>query len=138
MPVEIGGSNGVKPVAYAGLLDLPIIDGDAMGRAFPEVQMVSMNVAGLPPGIVLLCDPHGNIASFEPVDELWAERLARTAAVAMGGSAVEIDYIMSVAEARRRDRRGLDHHGDRDRPRATGARRPTASPRWSSTSAPSP
>ncbi|WP_196809259.1 DUF917 domain-containing protein [Conexibacter woesei] len=100
MPVEIGGSNGVKPVAYAGLLDLPIIDGDAMGRAFPEVQMVSMNVAGLPPGIVLLCDPHGNIASFEPVDELWAERLARTAAVSMGGSAVEIDYIMSVAEAR--------------------------------------
>jgi DUF917 family protein len=99
MPVEIGGANGVKPVAYAGLLDLPIIDGDAMGRAFPEVQMVSMNVAGLPPGLVLLCDAHGNVASFEPVDERWAERLARTAAVSMGGSAVEIDYIMSVAEA---------------------------------------
>jgi uncharacterized protein len=100
MPVEIGGANGVKPVAYAGLLDLPVIDGDAMGRAFPEVQMVSMNVAGLPPGIVLLCDAHGNVASFEPVSELWAERLARTAAVAMGGSAVEVDYIMSVDEAR--------------------------------------
>jgi DUF917 family protein len=100
MPVEIGGANGVKPVAYAGLLDLPIIDGDAMGRAFPEVQMVSMNVAGLPPGLVLLCDAHGNVASFEPTTEFWAERLARTAAVAMGGSAVEVDYIMSVDEAR--------------------------------------
>lgn len=100
MPVEIGGSNGVKPVAYAGLLDLPVIDADAMGRAFPEVQMVSMNVAGLPPGVVLLADAHGNVCSFEPVTELWAERLARTAAVAMGGSAVEVDYIMSVEEAR--------------------------------------
>lgn len=100
MPVEIGGSNGVKPIAYAGLLDLPVVDGDAMGRAFPEVQMVSMNVAGLPPGIVLLCDPHGNLVSFEPASEQWAERLARTAAVAMGGSAVEIDYIMSAGEAR--------------------------------------
>lgn len=99
MPVEIGGANGVKPIAYAGLLGLPVVDGDAMGRAFPEVQMVSMNVAGLPPGLVLLCDPHGNVASFEPANDYWAERLARTAAVAMGGSAVEIDYIMSAAEA---------------------------------------
>jgi uncharacterized protein len=100
MPVEIGGANGVKPIAYAGLLDLPVIDGDAMGRAFPEVQMVSMNVAGLPPGLVLLCDPHGNLATFEPTTDAWAERLARTAAVAFGGSAVEVDYIMSVDEAR--------------------------------------
>ena len=103
MPVEIGGSNGVKPVAFASLLELPVIDGDAMGRAFPEVQMVSMNVAGLPPGLVLLCDPHGNLATFEPTTDYWAERLARTAAVAMGGSAVEIDYIMSVDEARDHD-----------------------------------
>jgi DUF917 family protein len=100
MAVEIGGSNGVKPVAYSALLDLPLLDADAMGRAFPEVQMVSMNVAGLPPGIVLLADAHGNLASFEPVTEQWAERLARTSAVALGGSAVEVDYIMSVAEAR--------------------------------------
>jgi DUF917 family protein len=100
MPVEIGGSNGVEPVGYAADLGLPILDADGMGRAFPEVQMVSMNVAGLPVGLVLLSDAHGNIATFDPIDERWAERLARTAAVAFGGSAVEVDFVMTVAHAR--------------------------------------
>jgi uncharacterized protein len=100
MAVEIGGSNGVEPVGYAADLGLPILDADGMGRAFPEVQMVSMNVAGRPVGLVLLADSHGNVATFDPIDALWAERLARTAAVAFGGSAVECDYVMTVAEAR--------------------------------------
>jgi DUF917 family protein len=100
MPVEIGGSNGVEPVGYAAELGLPLLDADAMGRAFPEVQMVSMNVAGLQTGLVSLADAHGNIATFDPVDEAWAERLARTAAVAFGGSAVEVDYVMTAEQAR--------------------------------------
>lgn len=100
MAVEIGGSNGVKPVAFAADLGLPLLDADGMGRAFPEVQMVSMHVAGIPPGLVLVADERGNVAAFEPVDELWAEKLARTAAVAFGGSAVEADWIMTAAQAR--------------------------------------
>jgi DUF917 family protein len=100
MPVEIGGSNGVEPVGYAADLGLPILDADGMGRAFPEVQMVSMNVAERPVGTVFLADSQGNIAQFDPIDVNWAERLARTAAVAFGGSAVEVDFIMSVADAR--------------------------------------
>ena len=100
MAVEIGGANGLKPVAFAADLGLPVLDADGMGRAFPEVQMVSMHVAGLPPGLVLVADVHGNVASFEPVDELWAERLARAAAVAFGGTAVEADWIMTAAQAR--------------------------------------
>jgi len=43
--VEAGGLNSTIPVAVAATCGLPIVDGDAMGRAFPELQMVSM--AGL-------------------------------------------------------------------------------------------
>jgi uncharacterized protein len=99
MAVEIGGSNGVEPVGYAAQLGLPIVDADAMGRAFPEVQMVAMNVAGRPPGLVFLADVHGNVATFEPIDERWAERLARHTAISFGGSALEVDYVMSAADA---------------------------------------
>jgi hypothetical protein len=99
MAVEIGGSNGVEPVGFAAELGLPLLDADAMGRAFPEVQMVSMNVAGLSPGFVALADVQGNLVTIEPVSEAWAERLARTAAVSFGGSALEVDYVMTAEQA---------------------------------------
>ena len=41
MSSEIGGSNGLEPVAWAAQIGLPLVDADSMGRAFPEVQMVS-------------------------------------------------------------------------------------------------
>ena len=39
--IEAGGLNSTIPFVAAAKLSLPIIDGDAMGRAFPELQMVS-------------------------------------------------------------------------------------------------
>lgn len=39
MSAEIGGLNAIEPFLIAANLDLPIIDGDGMSRAFPEVQM---------------------------------------------------------------------------------------------------
>lgn len=100
MSSEIGGSNGVHPVAWAARLGLPVVDADAMGRAFPEVQMVSMHVAGLPPTFVAIADVVGNVSVLRPVDGRWAERLARSVAVAAGASALMSDYVLSAAEFR--------------------------------------
>jgi uncharacterized protein len=100
MSIEIGGANGVEPVAFAAELGLPLLDADAMGRAFPEVPMVSMNVAGIPPGLLLMSDSHGNVATFEPIDAEWGERLERATAVVMGGSAIEVGYLMTPEQAR--------------------------------------
>ncbi len=38
---EIGGANALEPVIAAAMAGLPVIDGDGMGRAFPEVQMTT-------------------------------------------------------------------------------------------------
>ncbi len=62
MAVEIGGSNGMEPVNFAAELGLPLLDADAMGRAFPEVPMVSMEIAGMPAGLLLMADERGNVA----------------------------------------------------------------------------
>ena len=35
---EIGGGNGLEPLALGARLGLPVIDADLMGRAFPELQ----------------------------------------------------------------------------------------------------
>ncbi len=36
---EIGGCNSMEPLIYGGDLNLPVIDCDGMGRAFPELQV---------------------------------------------------------------------------------------------------
>jgi DUF917 family protein len=98
MSTEIGGTNGVEPVAHAAQLGLPLLDADGMGRAFPEVHQVSMHVAGLKVGIVVAADVAGNVVTIWPKEARWAEHLTRLVCVAMGSVALTTDHIMRVAE----------------------------------------
>ncbi|MBO9521099.1 MAG: DUF917 domain-containing protein [Nocardioidaceae bacterium] len=100
MSSEIGGSNGVEPVLWASLLGLPLLDADGMGRAFPEVQMVSMHVAGLPVNVVILADLAGNVTTIQPLDGNWSERIARAVCVAGGATALMADYVITAAQAK--------------------------------------
>jgi DUF917 family protein len=92
MPIEVGGGNSMIPIAAAALAGLPIVDADAMGRAFPEAQMVTFHLAGYGPGTTVLVDHHGNEVVSKPVGGAWSERLARAVTIEMGGSATMIDY----------------------------------------------
>ena len=100
MPIEIGGGNSLIPIAAAAERGLPIVDGDAMGRAFPEAQMVTFHLAGYGPGAVVLVDAQGNAVLSYPVDGSWSERLARVLTFEMGGSATMIDYAYPGSVAR--------------------------------------
>jgi uncharacterized protein len=79
---------------------VPLIDADAMGRAFPEVQMVSMHVAGLHPDLIVLCDAAGSVVSIRARSGEWAERIARNVTVAFGGTSLMADFVMTAARAR--------------------------------------
>ena len=46
MAAEIGGANGIHPINWAARIGLPVVDADGMGRAFPEVPQVTMEIAG--------------------------------------------------------------------------------------------
>lgn len=97
---EIGGLNALLPFVAAAHLGLPVIDADGMGRAFPELQMVLPSVFGLSASPMSITDEKGNRGIFETADNLWAERLARTATVEMGCRATISLYAMSGAQAR--------------------------------------
>jgi DUF917 family protein len=99
MASEIGGANGVSGAIHAARLGLPLIDADGMGRAFPELQMISMNVARRPPGTIHLVDVLGNSARLDAADPAWAERWSRALCVASGGTATMADYVMTVEDA---------------------------------------
>ncbi|MFE6996093.1 DUF917 domain-containing protein [Microbacterium sp. NPDC057659] len=100
MPIEVGGGNSMIPIAAAALAGLPVVDGDAMGRAFPEAQMVTFHLAGYGPGTTVLVDHFGNEVISRPVNGEWSERLARAVTVEMGGGATMIDYAYGGAVAR--------------------------------------
>lgn len=100
MPIEAGGVNSLLPLALAAELGLPVVDVDGMGRAFPELQMVTFYINGVQPTPLVLSDEKGNSALFETIDGFWTEKLARTATVAMGGSVMIAIYPMSGKEVK--------------------------------------
>src|SRR5205823_14255349 len=87
MSAEIGGSNGLLPVAWAARMGLPLVDADGMGRAFPEVPQVTMHLAGIPASPAVMTDERGNLAMFRTISGPWMERLERAAAVACARAA---------------------------------------------------
>jgi DUF917 family protein len=100
MASEIGGSNGLVPIVWASELGLPVLDADGMGRAFPEMQQVSMYVAGISPNPCVMTDERGNTLVIETIGGRWIERVVRAVAVEFGARACSTEYLLTVEQAR--------------------------------------
>jgi len=100
MAAEIGGSNGLQPIAWATRIALPVVDADGMGRAFPLVPQVTMELAGIDVNPCVMTDERGNLIVFRAISGHWMERLARAAAVEFGAAAASTEYMMTAAQAR--------------------------------------
>lgn len=97
-PIEIGGVNATIPLAVAAATEKPVIDGDGMGRAFPELQMVTFHLGGIEASPVAMFDERGNNNLVMASSNSWAERIARTVTVRFGGSAYIALYHMKVPD----------------------------------------
>jgi Uncharacterized conserved protein len=56
MCIEAGGLNSTTPFTVASHLGLPVIDGDGMGRAFPQIHMVTLTLHGISATPMTLAD----------------------------------------------------------------------------------
>jgi len=97
--VEIGGLQCIFPLLLAAEAGLPLLDGDGMGRAFPELQMTTFSIYGTTRGLphalsgdrgLILADPlsHKNSAEPEFPDDppgIRFERAVRKICTAHGG-----------------------------------------------------
>jgi len=96
---EIGGGNALGPMVAALQCGLPVVDGDGMGRAFPELDMDTFMIYGLAPAPFALADSHGNVAIFTRIRSAkQAEEFARRLTIEMGGSAALVMPVMTGAE----------------------------------------
>lgn len=95
MPIEAGGLNSMLPLALAARLGLPVVDVDGMGRAFPELQMVTFYLDGISATPMVIADEKGNTSVLSTINNVWTERIARAATIEMGGTVMTAIYPMT-------------------------------------------
>lgn len=100
MCLQIGGINGLLPVAWASRAGLPLVDADGAGRAFPAWHPSALGAAGVPTGPVVLTAGRGNVVIIHSVDDASADRLVRGATAALGGLCVGTAYAAAARRLR--------------------------------------
>ncbi len=85
-PVEAGGINSMIPIVAAARTQTPLIDGDTMGRAFPELQMVTFAIYKINTFPVLLANEKGEVVKIDAKDYYDLEQQARAWTTQMGSS----------------------------------------------------
>jgi DUF917 family protein len=96
--IEAGGINSTIPITLAAQLRMPLLDLDGMGRAFPEIQMVTHNLHGITATPFTMADEKGNSAVLSTIDNRWMETFARSIAVNMGATAHIAAYAASGSQ----------------------------------------
>lgn len=95
MSIEAGGLNSTTPFTVAAALGIPLVDADGMGRAFPEIQMLTPTLAGVAATPMAIADEKGNSAIITTIDNRWTETFARSLTVEMGCAAMIALYAMT-------------------------------------------
>jgi DUF917 family protein len=98
MSIEAGGLNSVTPLTVAARLRIPMIDCDGMGRAFPELQMVTATMFGVSSTPFAMGDEKGNSAILNTINNRWTETFSRTITVDMGCTAMIACYATTGKE----------------------------------------
>ncbi|HWJ72340.1 MAG TPA: DUF917 domain-containing protein [Kaistia sp.] len=101
IPFEAGGINSTIPLMAAAKRGLPVVDADGMGRAFPQLEMETFNVYGVPAAPVAIADERGNTGIIEVHAAAKSEWIARGLTIRMGGQSFIANYGMDGATCRR-------------------------------------
>ena len=107
MAAEIGGANGMQPINWAAHIGLPVVDADGMGRAFPEIPQVTMEIAGIS-AVPVGADRRARQPPQHhapPTAPGWSGSRAPCRSSSAGGAS-STEYSMTAAEARTATVRG--------------------------------
>jgi len=101
MSVEIGGGNAFQPLLVAAMTGLPVVDADAMGRAYPEAQMTSFAIGDLSMFPLTLADIRDNeVIVARAASWKWMERISRKVCTEVGSIAATCKAPRSGAEVK--------------------------------------
>ncbi|MEO1041625.1 MAG: DUF917 domain-containing protein [Pseudomonadota bacterium] len=95
---EIGGGNSLIPIVAAAANNIPVIDGDGMGRALPEATMMTYALAGIAPTPAVALDYRGNTELLQAETTEDYEPMIRAFALERGGMALSAEFQMTGAQ----------------------------------------
>ena len=101
MPIEAGGMNSTMPLVVGARLDLPVVDADGMGRAFPNLYQETFHVYGVAGTPMAITNEYSDTTIVTTHDNFMMEWLARGITIRMGGCAYIAEYAMDGATAKR-------------------------------------
>jgi DUF917 family protein len=99
---EIGGGNTAASLAIAARVGIPMIDGDLMGRAGPELHQSTVHIFGFPMSPAAIVSDTGNeiiLNSYAGIDDY--ESIARYVSVISGGHAAVVDTPLDKSRVKR-------------------------------------
>ena len=92
---EIGGGNSLIPIMAAASRGLPVVDGDGMGRALPEAQMMTYPISGVCPTPAVAMDYRGEFRRFDMPSIFDYEAAIRDFALSNGGMVTAAEHPMT-------------------------------------------
>jgi DUF917 family protein len=102
MPIECGGINSMIPLLVGARTGLPVVDADGMGRAFPELQMETFSVYGVPGSPMAIAgESDETVVINTGQDNRQMEWLARGITIRLGGVAHIAEYSMTGEQVKR-------------------------------------
>jgi len=102
MPIECGGINSMIPLLVGARTGLPVVDADGMGRAFPELQMETFSVYGVPGSPMAIAgESDETVVINTGQDNRQMEWLARGVTIRLGGVAHIAEYSMTGEQVKR-------------------------------------
>ncbi len=99
---EIGGGNTAASLAIAAKLGIPMVDGDLMGRAGPELHQSTVHIFGFTMYPAAIVSNTGNqmvVDSYASIDDY--EAIARYASVISQGHVAVVDTPLTKPQAKR-------------------------------------
>ncbi len=97
-PIEAGGLNSMIPIVAAATLRLPLVDADCMGRAFPELQMITQSIFDISNSPIALCHEKMDAIIVNAKNPKDMENYCRALTMSFGGSALMSEAYVTKEE----------------------------------------
>lgn len=106
LPAEIGGANSLVPFHVSLARNIPLIDCDGLGRAFPYIKQSTFNLNKVSGPPLVQSDEKGNVVVYEAVSGDWLERLLTATIIPMGGQSAVADNAINGRQLKKAAIRG--------------------------------
>jgi DUF917 family protein len=101
IPFELGAGNSITPMLVGVQMGIPVVDGDPVGRAVPQIDMTTFHLGGVSISPLALVNEDKISAVIRTDDPYDMERVARAVSAELGSVAAIACYAMQGRDMKR-------------------------------------